>query len=279
MSSARRRLRPGVAEPLTRGVSPSAGTMSAMTAPSQLTRDRPHQAPAPGRAGDVRPGRRPRHPRRGVHRPRGLRRRRGAEGAADDLRPRRRRALPPRRGRQRHARASAGAEVCVTVTLLDGLVLARSAFHHSMNYRSVVLLGVAEKVEDETRRPGPSRRIVDHVVPGRSADGPRRPRRPSCARPLVLRLPIEEGSVKVRTGDAIDEPDDLDLPVWAGSVPLRLVPGEPVPNADLDPSLAAPPGPGRLRRADPGLPSVGHGAAPCRRPRCRSDRGGATGSG
>jgi uncharacterized protein len=140
-------------------------------------------------------------------------------------------------------RASAGAEVCVTVTLLDGLVLARSAFHHSMNYRSVVLLGRAEKVEDEEEKRRAFDAIVDHVVPGRQAVA-----RPTSAselrQTLVLRLPIVEGSAKVRVGDAIDEPEDVDLAVWAGVIPLRVAPGEPVANADLDPSLGLePPGP------------------------------------
>jgi hypothetical protein len=124
-------------------------------------------------------------------------------------------------------RASAGAEVCVTVTLLDGLILARSAFHHSMNYRSVVLLGRAEKVEDDAEKRRALDAIVDHSVPGRSQVA-----RPSdegeLRATLVLRLPIEEGSAKVRAGDAVDEPADMDHPAWAGVVPLRLTPSPPV---------------------------------------------------
>ncbi len=127
-------------------------------------------------------------------------------------------------------RASAGSEVCVTITLLDGLVLARSAFHHSMNYRSVVLLGVAEKVEDPEEKRRAFDVIVDHVLPGRSQTA--RPTNPSELRTtLVLRLAIDEGSVKVRTGSAVDEEDDLDLDVWAGVVPLRLTPGPPEQDA------------------------------------------------
>ena len=137
-------------------------------------------------------------------------------------------------------RASAGAEVCVTVTLLDGLVLARSAFHHSMNYRSVVLLGRAEKVEDDDEKRHAFDVIVDHVVPGRHLVA-----RPTSAAELkttlVLRLPIHEGSAKVRAGGAIDDEDDLGLPVWAGYVPLRLTPGAPVANDDLTDGLAEPP--------------------------------------
>lgn len=147
-------------------------------------------------------------------------------------------------------RASAGAEVCVTITLLDGLVLARSAFHHSMNYRSVVLLGVAERVDDEDEKRRAFDVIVDHVLPGRSETA--RPTSASELRTtLVLRLPIDEGSVKVRTGGAVDDEEDLDREVWAGVIPLRLTPGEPEQDAlqlgvpalqRLEPPVAARPG-------------------------------------
>ena len=121
-------------------------------------------------------------------------------------------------------RASGDAEVCVTVTLLDGLVLARSAFHHSMNYRSAVVLGVATKVDDDDAKRHAFDVIVDHVLPGRSAVA--RPSNDSELRKtLVLRLPIDEASAKVRAGGAVDDAGDLDLPVWAGVVPLRLSPG------------------------------------------------------
>jgi nitroimidazol reductase NimA-like FMN-containing flavoprotein (pyridoxamine 5'-phosphate oxidase superfamily) len=130
-------------------------------------------------------------------------------------------------------RASTGTEVCVTITLLDGLVLARSAFHHSMNYRSVVLLGAARKVEDEDEKRRAFDCIVDHVLPGRARTA--RPANDSELRKtLVLALPIEEGSAKVRTGGPIDDEDDLGLPVWAGVIPLRLVPGAP----EQDPAQA-----------------------------------------
>jgi nitroimidazol reductase NimA-like FMN-containing flavoprotein (pyridoxamine 5'-phosphate oxidase superfamily) len=126
-------------------------------------------------------------------------------------------------------RASVDAEVCVTITLLDGLVLARAAMHHSMNYRCVVLLGVAVKVEDESEKRRAFDVIVEHAVPGRSSVA--RPASASELRAtLVLRLPIDEGSAKVRTGGPVDDADDLVLPVWAGEVPLRLVAGEPVPD-------------------------------------------------
>ena len=123
-------------------------------------------------------------------------------------------------------RALTTAEVCVTITLLDGLVLARSAFHHSMNYRSVVLLGQPRKVEDEAAKRHAFDVIVEHVLRGRSAVA--RPTNPSELRTtLVLELEIAEGSAKVRSGGPIDDVEDMDLPVWAGVVPLRLVPGAP----------------------------------------------------
>jgi len=143
-------------------------------------------------------------------------------------------------------RASAGAEVCVTVTLLDGLVLARSAFHHSMNYRSVVLLGTATKVEDEAEKRQAFDAVVEHVLPGRSSVA--RPSTDSELRAtLVLRLPIEEASAKVRTGGPKEEPEDLDLPVWAGVVPFRLTPSAPVQDPEQAPGLPVPvvDGPGR----------------------------------
>ena len=97
-------------------------------------------------------------------------------------------------------------------------------------------------MDDEAEKARAFEVLVEHVVPGRNSEA--RGATPSELRQtLVLRLPIEEGSVKVRTGDSIDEPEDVDLPVWAGSIPLRLVAGAPVPNADFDPSLAEPPGP------------------------------------
>lgn len=144
-------------------------------------------------------------------------------------------------------RASAGAEVCVTVTLLDGLVLARSAFHHSMNYRSVVLLGTATKVVDAAEKARAFDAIVEHVVPGRSALA--RPANDSeLQATLVLRLPIEEGSAKVRAGGPIDEDADLALPVWAGHVPLRLVPGAPVQDPAQPVDGLQPPPPVALAR-------------------------------
>lgn len=120
-----------------------------------------------------------------------------------------------------------GIEVCVTVTLLDGLVLARSAFHHSMNYRSVVLFGRAEPVTDDREKLDALLAVVDHMEPGRSAAS--RPPTPEELRAtLVVRLPIVEGSAKVRTGGPVDDEADLALDHWAGVIPLALVRGEPV---------------------------------------------------
>ncbi len=125
-----------------------------------------------------------------------------------------------------------GIPVCVTVTLLDGLVLARSTFHHSMNYRSVVVLGTAVEVTDPAEKAAALEAIVEHVLRGRSAQA-----RPATTLELkattVLALPIEEASAKVRTGPPLDDEEDYALPHWAGVVPLRLVPGAPVPDPRL----------------------------------------------
>jgi uncharacterized protein len=124
-------------------------------------------------------------------------------------------------------RAASGADVCVTVTLLDGLVLARAAMHHSMNYRCVVLYGRAERVDGEAEKRRAFDAVVEHSVAGRSAVA--RPANDGELRKtLVLRLPIDEASVKVRAGGPVDDPEDLGLPVWAGVVPVRLERGEPV---------------------------------------------------
>jgi uncharacterized protein len=120
-----------------------------------------------------------------------------------------------------------GVQACVTVTLIDGLVLARSAFHHSINYRSVVLFGVAEPLHDPAEKRRALEVIVDHVVPGRTADA--RAIADSEARATaVLRLPIDEASAKVRTGGPVDDPEDLALDVWAGQIPMALAPRRPV---------------------------------------------------
>jgi nitroimidazol reductase NimA-like FMN-containing flavoprotein (pyridoxamine 5'-phosphate oxidase superfamily) len=126
-----------------------------------------------------------------------------------------------------------GVPVCVTVTLLDGLVLARSTFHHSMNYRSVVIMGEAHKVEDDDERCRCLDILTDHIVPGRSAEA-RGPNRVELRQTEILVLPIDEASVKLRTGGPKDEPEDMDLPVWAGVVPLALTAGAPIPDDGVD---------------------------------------------
>ena len=126
-----------------------------------------------------------------------------------------------------------GARVCVTVTLLDGLVLARSAFHHSMNYRSVVVLGTASVVEGAAEKLEALRAFTEHVIPGRWAEV-RAPDEAELRKTLVLRLPLAEASAKVRTGPPVDDEPDYRLPVWAGEIPMRLTAGAPAP----DPRLA-----------------------------------------
>jgi nitroimidazol reductase NimA-like FMN-containing flavoprotein (pyridoxamine 5'-phosphate oxidase superfamily) len=132
-----------------------------------------------------------------------------------------------------------GLGLCVTVTLVDGLVLARSAFHHSMNYRSVVLLGTASEVDDPVEKRAAFRALVEHVAPGRYA-GVRAPTDDEIKGTLVLRLPITEGSAKIRSGPPIDDESDYGWPVWAGVIPLALRPGPPVPDSRLDPEHAVP---------------------------------------
>lgn len=132
-----------------------------------------------------------------------------------------------------------GLPVCLTVTHVDGLVLARSAFHHSINYRSVVVHGTAHQVTDPEEKRSALDALVDHVVAGRSLDS-----RPANAKELaataVLRLDLTEVSAKLRAGGPNDEPEDLTLPYWTGVVPLVTRYGPPVPAADLDESIAVP---------------------------------------
>jgi len=125
-----------------------------------------------------------------------------------------------------------GLEVCVTVTLVDGLVLARSAFHHSVNYRSVVAQGRAELVRDEQEKAAVLAALVEAVVPGRSS-GTRAPNRRELAATAVLRLPLREVSVKTRSGPPSDDPEDLDLPHWAGVLPVSTRRGTPEPAPEL----------------------------------------------
>jgi len=129
---------------------------------------------------------------------------------------------------------ASGIPVCVTVSLIDGLVLARSAFHHSINYRSVVVLGTAQAVVDREERLAALEAISEHIVPGRWREV-RPPNDQELKATAVLRLLLSEASAKIRTGPPLDDAADLTQPCWAGVIPLRLVAGEPV----ADPKLAA----------------------------------------
>ena len=133
----------------------------------------------------------------------------------------------------------AGTHACVTVTLVDGIVLARSAFHHSMNYRSVAILGTATRIDDAEQRLAALRAIVEHVVPGRWSEA-RRPSTVELAKTLVVALPLSEASAKVRSGGPMDELEDHALDVWAGVVPLALTASAPIADAELRNGIPVP---------------------------------------
>jgi hypothetical protein len=135
---------------------------------------------------------------------------------------------------------SKGIDVCVTVTLIDGLVLARSAFHHSVNYRSVVMLGQAAVVADQAEKLAALRAFSEHVVAGRWADV-REPTEQELKATVVLSLPLVEVSAKVRTGPPLDDDEDYALPVWAGVIPLSLKAGAPVADPRLPAGIEVPP--------------------------------------
>jgi len=134
---------------------------------------------------------------------------------------------------------SKGILVCITVTLLDGLVLARSIFNHSMNYRSVVVLGTAVAVLDAKEKLEALELLSEHILPGRWAES-RQPNERELKQTLVLRLPIEEFSAKVRQGPPIDDEEDYAFPTWAGVIPLQVVPGAPINDPRLDPNTPVP---------------------------------------
>jgi nitroimidazol reductase NimA-like FMN-containing flavoprotein (pyridoxamine 5'-phosphate oxidase superfamily) len=129
--------------------------------------------------------------------------------------------------------------VCVTVTLIDGLVLARSHFSHSANYRSVVILGQAREVTDRAEKVASFEALVEHVARGRWHDA-RQPTEAEIKATKVLALPIEEASAKVRTGPPKDDPEDLTLPIWAGVLPLELVAGRPIAAEGIPRTLETP---------------------------------------
>lgn len=132
-----------------------------------------------------------------------------------------------------------GLPVCITVTLLDGLVLARSVFNHSMNYRSVVILGTATLVDDPEEKLEALRLLSEHILPGRWADS-RQPNERELKQTSVLRVPIEEFSAKVRIGPPIDDEEDYSFPTWAGVVPLEMKTGAPINDERLNPAREVP---------------------------------------
>lgn len=138
------------------------------------------------------------------------------------------------------AAAGAAVPVCLTVTLVDGLVFARSAFHHSMNYRSVVVLGAASLVEDADERVAALRATTEAVAPGRW-DELRPPTRRELEATAVLRLGLDEVSAKVRDGGPVDDPEDIDPAIWAGVLPLRTVADDPVAAAEVARDVPLPP--------------------------------------
>jgi uncharacterized protein len=136
-------------------------------------------------------------------------------------------------------KAADGAEVCVTVTLVDGLVLARAAFHHSVNYMSVTIYGTAEEVTDRDEKLRVLEAVVEHIVPGRTADA-RGPNDSELRQTRVLRIPITEASAKVRAGGPKDDDEDIDLPIWAGQIPMRTVTEAPISEDDLPAGVSVP---------------------------------------
>jgi nitroimidazol reductase NimA-like FMN-containing flavoprotein (pyridoxamine 5'-phosphate oxidase superfamily) len=134
---------------------------------------------------------------------------------------------------------AAGAPVCLTVSLIDGLVLARSAMHHSANYRSAVLLGRPRVLEADGEKREALRAVVEHIVPGRW-DDVRAPTAAELKATAVLEIPIDEASAKVRTGGPVDDEPDYELAAWAGVIPLALCPGTPAPDERLRAGIAVP---------------------------------------
>jgi nitroimidazol reductase NimA-like FMN-containing flavoprotein (pyridoxamine 5'-phosphate oxidase superfamily) len=134
---------------------------------------------------------------------------------------------------------SEGIPVCVTVSIIDGLVLARSAFHHSVNYRSVVVLGTARLVEDPTEKMEALRLFTEHIMKGRW-DQIRWPSEQEMKGTTVLALAMEEVSAKVRTGGPVDDEQDYELPVWAGVLPLSVTTAAPIADARLKAGIAVP---------------------------------------
>jgi len=134
---------------------------------------------------------------------------------------------------------SQGVDVCITITLVDGVVMARSAFHHSMNYRSVVIFGKAALLEDPAAKNEALRVLIEQIAPGRWAEI-RQPSEKELLSTTVLAIPLQEVSAKVRTGPPLDDEDDYVLKVWAGVLPLELTPATPLPDSRLPKEIAVP---------------------------------------
>ena len=132
-----------------------------------------------------------------------------------------------------------GIDVCVTVTLIDGLVLARSAFHHSMNYRSVVIFGRATVIEERQQKLNALFALSQHMIPGRW-DDVREPNERELQQTTVLSIPLTEASAKIRTGQPVDDEEDYELPVWAGVIPLHLATEAPIPDPRMPAEIQVP---------------------------------------
>jgi nitroimidazol reductase NimA-like FMN-containing flavoprotein (pyridoxamine 5'-phosphate oxidase superfamily) len=143
------------------------------------------------------------------------------------------------RGSRALGALSGGAECCVAATLIDGIVLARSALHHSLNYRSAMVFGTARAVDDPQEKASALEAVVEHIAPGRTADA-RAPSRKELDGTAIVAMELDEASAKVREGGPVDEAGDIGLPVWAGVLPLTVSPGEPVPDPELAEDLAPP---------------------------------------
>jgi hypothetical protein len=140
----------------------------------------------------------------------------------------------------RMMRAIPHEEICVTATIVDGIVAARSAFHHSMNYRSVVVFGTPRVVDDADERMVALEAVTEHVLPGRW-DEARQPSDKENKSTELLALSIDEASAKVRMGPPVDDDEDMDLDIWAGVIPLAVSPGDPIPAPDLKGGIDIPP--------------------------------------
>jgi uncharacterized protein len=156
---------------------------------------------------------------------------------------------------------AAGQQVCVTITLLDGLVCARAAFHHSMNYRSAVIFGTARLVTEASEKLAALRAVTDHLVPDRW-EHTREPTRKELAATAVIAIPLDEASVKVRTGGPKDDPEDYDSGIWAGVLPAALTFGPAEPDPAMTGAVPVPEHiralESRARGAAPGYAAPGH---------------------